>query len=394
MPRTLSAPELAAVQLIRSHLLNWPYRPGQPVPPIVDWKVATSVALQHGLAPLLYQALTTRAQRDVPTAVVQSLRTAYLQTSTANARMYAELAHLLEVFGHENIPIVLLKGSALAATLYVDPGLRPMGDLDLLVPVMMLDRSTALLEQEGYIDGSQTLLPHIDRHNNEILYYRPGNWACTVDLHWRLLGWVHYTRSIPIEWFWERTTEQPIAGQPAKVLDPEAHLLHAAAHLALHHAAERLVWSLDMALLIDRYQDQINWTSFIDAVRAFGLAPAVQQSIARVEETWGVSLPEPTRSVLFALASHWSERMILSFARSPRKWHHNVDGVFARPGWQAKLAYIIGILFPNATYMQSKYNIRNLRLLPLYYAWRPWAAIARAVQAIWELSKNAIRLAR
>ena len=51
---------------------------------------------------------------------------------------------------------MLLKGAALAITVYDSIGLRPMGDLDLLVPEERLAEAVARLKALGYVQ------PHPD----------------------------------------------------------------------------------------------------------------------------------------------------------------------------------------------------------------------------------------
>ncbi len=51
-----------------------------------------------------------------------------------NQRNLKELDNLSHMFAQAEIPMVVLKGICFMLTIYPDIGLRPMGDMDILVP--------------------------------------------------------------------------------------------------------------------------------------------------------------------------------------------------------------------------------------------------------------------
>ena len=67
-----------------------------------------------------------------------------------NLYLNGKLADVLERFRAEDLPVVLLKGMALVATVYEDGGLRPMCDMDVLVQPGDVTRAGDLLASLGY----------------------------------------------------------------------------------------------------------------------------------------------------------------------------------------------------------------------------------------------------
>ncbi|MBK8048555.1 MAG: nucleotidyltransferase family protein [Anaerolineales bacterium] len=59
---------------------------------------------------------------------------------------------MLETFEREQIPVIVMKGAALANRLSTDIGLRWMGNLDLLVHPEDQARVGALMLQCGYVE--------------------------------------------------------------------------------------------------------------------------------------------------------------------------------------------------------------------------------------------------
>ncbi len=92
------------------------------------WDALTDLAIRERVAPLLSQRL--EARDDVPDAVRRKLRSELYVTGAFNLVLYRELARLLEGAPGR---VVILKGAALATSVYGDPALRPMCDIDVLV---------------------------------------------------------------------------------------------------------------------------------------------------------------------------------------------------------------------------------------------------------------------
>ncbi len=142
----LNRDERLLVELIRaSHPLG---TSAVPTPQVsgAEWSRVAQTAQQHRIEGLLYQSVKALGlANELPTQVADALRGACLQTTAANHWAFQELGKLLQIFRSENIPVILLKGCALATTLYEGHGLRRVGDLDLLIRLSDFPRARARL---------------------------------------------------------------------------------------------------------------------------------------------------------------------------------------------------------------------------------------------------------
>ena len=96
------------------------------------WLAETARAM--GLAGLLWSELTGEQRRMLPENAQDTLRGLHLGTLMqweGCRRLLIEAAGRLAA---ADIPVTALKGSALASTVYTDPGARHMSDVDVLVP--------------------------------------------------------------------------------------------------------------------------------------------------------------------------------------------------------------------------------------------------------------------
>ena len=115
-------------------------------PAALEWERIVASAARHELSPVLYSC-TKRQQLIVSPAAAESFRDAYLTSAARNLRLFKDLGQILGAAGDSGIGMVPLKGACLAETVYDDPALRPMSDLDLLVKPPDLPRACTTAAQ-------------------------------------------------------------------------------------------------------------------------------------------------------------------------------------------------------------------------------------------------------
>jgi hypothetical protein len=105
----------------------------------IVWPALLRAGRRHNVLPLLYSRLKSVDAHLVPQSVVAELRSAYYTSLLRNQRLQGELAQAVGALQQSGITLIVLKGAALASTVYQDLALRPMSDLDILVhPADML----------------------------------------------------------------------------------------------------------------------------------------------------------------------------------------------------------------------------------------------------------------
>jgi hypothetical protein len=156
---------------------------------------------------------------------------------------------------------VLVKGWA-AARLYPRPGLRPYGDIDLLVPPGEMANARAALEGAGLADSP-------DLHDG-------GGWLS--DRSWREIH--------------ERSQSIPLRDTAVRVAGPEDHLRYLCLHF-LGHGAWRPIWLCDIAAALESLPEAFDWDYFLGATRRRSEWTA--QAVALAERLLGAEGPRPRR---------------------------------------------------------------------------------------------------
>src|ERR1700683_4642008 len=82
------------------------------------------------LLPLVYR----NVKEALPPELRETLRRVSLQYWADNQKLFRRLEERLTWFHANGIPTVVLKGAALSVLHYRDKGIRPMSDVDILVP--------------------------------------------------------------------------------------------------------------------------------------------------------------------------------------------------------------------------------------------------------------------
>jgi len=125
-----------------------------------DWPLFADQAAQHRVAPLISRQLRRLQEVDqalrIDRSVASTLHALEFYHAYRNTITLAELDAVLDAADEASLPVLPRKGGHLAKVAYREPGLRPMGDLDLLVAPDHVDPFIAVLERLGYKQGEST----------------------------------------------------------------------------------------------------------------------------------------------------------------------------------------------------------------------------------------------
>jgi hypothetical protein len=350
-----------------------------------DWDLFAQMADREGVAPLMYWKL-----KDSPVAVPPStfnfLRSTYYQTLAQNTLMYQELGRILKALDEAGIPVIVLKGAALAATVYEDIGLRPMGDLDLLVRREQIHRIEPVFERLGY--GKQST-PKISTRLNrltgyDVRYLNKFRQDMIVEVHWNLIAGDVDWRSPSLEWFWQQVGDKskelrlPKMARisKGKIFYRGAQLLHLSAHLMLKHGGRetRLLWLFDIHSLFSSSETLFGWDEIIAAANKFRWAPALYNTFLLLKELFNTSIPQNVLDELSNVRSIQSDRLIKAKSFPLRtRTIRDLNKLYSLT-WFPRLGLLFFILFPSPAFMRWRYDPKPDWTWPLFYIYR-WVDI-------------------
>lgn len=256
--------------------------------PTADWKEVVDVAVSEHVAPLLFRRLKESDVRDrVPAEAWQRLRLAYFASGDRNTRLFRELRIVLERLRSSGIPVIVLKGACLAEAVYGDIALRPMCDVDLLVPRAELPRAEAVLlgpaaVPRGGVESGRAKTRHVPP-----VFVRD----LAVEIHWTIADPAGPVRVDPAG-LWPRARPARVAGVEALSLSPEDLLLHLCLHFCCQNGCVGLRHLCDIAETIRRFRDEMDWPQVARSAREWGADRYAGLALFLVGSMLGANVPE------------------------------------------------------------------------------------------------------
>lgn len=276
------------------------------------WERLYTLALQQGITPLVYAGLKA-LQVEAPDRIQALLRAQAVQSTTFPiVALKPTLQQALAAMASVDLEPIVLKGAALAYTVYPQPTYRTYGDVDLLLSKNELHRAKEALIEQGFLIGS----PDPDFYGNDHHHLPPLFFPKTrisVELHHHLVVESNPFR-IDITQVRKRTERRSIAGYPTRVLAPVDALHHACIHMSYGHAYEWIpIRSLtDILAITTRYRTEFDWDTFVQIVRSAQTAGAAYWPLRMSRDWFGAPVPD---RVLAKLAPEMPiQRLLGSFA--------------------------------------------------------------------------------
>jgi hypothetical protein len=352
-----------------------------------DWDLFPQMAEREGVAPLMYWKLKDSSV-DVPLSTFNLLRSTYYQTLARNTLMYLELERILRAMEEAGIEAIVLKGAALAAEVYEDIGLRPMSDIDILLPRQTIKEAEQIVSDLGYKENLPHGIPEIWKRTNYCisLEKRVGLNNLELEIHWGLLAGDTDWRSPSLDWFYQRTEAIRISQQtdqsssPHLILSPVAHLLYLSAHLMLKHGGSqaRLIWLYDLHLLVSHFRSNLDFGELFKVARDYRWTPALEDALHAINSCFNTYLPSEMRTTNSPPAESDSHRMVQRKKQSLQTRTLNVWDRLVSLDWNTRFRFTLGLIFPHPSYMRWRYALAPKWLWPLSYPYR-WIDIIKNV---------------
>jgi len=296
-----------------------------------DWRAPEDpdaflrLARQHFLTPLLWGLLRDTLPPGDPLGRAMR-RDAH--HAVARIALLDHLAgELLDGLAAAGIPVLALKGAALARRYYRDESDRAMRDIDLLVRRRDVDTALRIGVDRGLrrFEDRQSLAFELRFGSAVVLTPTPHDDAKpSIDLHWDLFDPAQFPLrgDAWLETAWRQSEPATVAGRSVLVLRPEHAVLHLAAHLAVHHAFSGLLWYCDLGRLL-RLED-LDWDVVLAGADELRLRCVLGLVLAALGDLFGL---EPPAEVVRRLAGRslrraLARRLVLERALHLLPMHH------------------------------------------------------------------------
>ena len=337
-----------------------------------DWSKILIKANQHSILPLLYHHFSQNKKGiNPPIDVLERLKQSYLRNFLRNTKIYYELTKIVNKANDNNIPIIVLKGAALAGSLYPSITLRPMKDLDLFVKIEDIPKIHDLLVLLGWINKhSDMTIEHQMQIDHSLYYIKSG---LQIDLHFRV------PELSPLN-LWDNATSATIGSIEMIVQKPEILLIFLCNHLYRHACLglAELIRFYDIVLVLRKYRESINWDYLIQCVYINQCENIIFHILEIINSEFGEDIPlsvldklkstkytiqvrkslykplpeiiyrlQPIKKIVFAIYLHWMD---------PEKY--TIGNIFKS---------IFESIFPSKKFIIKRYSPKRSWLFFVYY---------------------------
>ncbi|MFQ5558343.1 MAG: nucleotidyltransferase family protein [Acidimicrobiales bacterium] len=286
---------------------------------------------------------------EIDTEERRALARAHVEVMNEALLLDDMLLEAVEVLDAVGVDHRVLKGTALAHLVHLEPSRREYGDIDLLVRAELLDVAVTALVAAGAERKLPALSSDFDRRfaKSVTLGWRHGT---ELDLH-RTIAPGPFGLLVDPTDLWDRPSVLPIAGRRLLTLPLELHLVHGAYHVALGGGAPRLGNLRDVRLLmvepgvdLDQVRDwAARWRGESPLAAGVAAAAAVGGDAGPLAD-W-VSGHVPGRR---------EERLLAAYGPAAGRFGRQARASLRVLGWRDRSAYARALLVPRRANLEAR----------------------------------------
>lgn len=319
--------------------------------------------------PLLHVA-TKRCNVEVQPDLAFYLRAAYFREELRSQSYRGILRCVLRTLRDAGIDFTVLKGAALAGTIYDEWALRHCHDIDLLVGEMDLVSTSQVLQGAGVRQSHQP-----SRMSRDLRFVHDS--GLPIELHadlFRLPCHQDGTSTMV-----ERRQRREVAGLPAHVLTPCDMLLHVCGHASCSKNRASLRWVVDAWSIAARHAD-LDWDAFVWGAARTKLSLPVYVMLGYLLGRLSAAIPRPVLQSLAREAKHVGrtarEAALLGVCAS----HHRLRS--ATRDCRSRVFLLRWRLLPSPSYLRWTYSVQSRSGVSLLYLARVIRHTARRARLL------------
>jgi hypothetical protein len=224
-----------------------------------SWNDLLDSAEHHGLEGLL-AAHIREASVPIPLAASDRLRARCVQHAHAFAVRTRVVSEFLSALDQAGVRLLVLKGAALAHLVYSNPLLRPMRDVDVLVPEHDARRAWDVLRRFGFSASGRPLGP--SHHHLQGLSKTVDGATVTIELHTELLARTPFVEPLRYQDLCPASQTFDWGGLTLHTLGREDMLWHVYAHAFVINVfcrGIRLISVADLIHATEAWLDALDW---------------------------------------------------------------------------------------------------------------------------------------
>ena len=325
------------------------------------------LAVEHGVASLLSESLLHHPTHKA--SPIAKLAQDYdLHHSRRIALLDYQYQQVLQALHQNHIRFVVLKGYALAFSVYSRPSLRSRSDIDILIDPSQQGELRKIMTDMGFANprGWQ---PKEILNQFSMRKTLSAGLNIDFDIHLKINNDVNLKGLLQLDELLTNATRLKQSNVP--VINIPNGIIHAAIHL-LHHRnvgdMVKLIWLYDLQLLCEKI-NQTQQQQLVEAVEQKRLKKPICFALSLADEMFDNAA---LKSVMASLADCGSDEKFNYLLEVDSQTTQLKRALAERKTWREKWHFCQEILFPPAAEITVKYGKKSSLWLPFYYVKRAW----------------------
>lgn len=242
------------------------------------------------LLPLLYTNMSRFGLED---SLMGRLKGTYRRAWCEAQSRFEQAGKVLTLLQEHGIETLLIKGIPLAISYYGNETLRPMADLDVVVPHGKAAQAIKLLEKAGWARGSYARDEHLVFHHAMQFFWPAGG---ELDLHWHVL--TECRSPAADEHFWRNSEPLTVKGVKTRQLGHTDMFLHTVIHGVRWNPEPPIRWIADAAMILRRTDREIEWDEILAFADRERLNCRLRLGLTYLAEHIGLPIPAYVLDIL------------------------------------------------------------------------------------------------
>ncbi len=266
-------------------------------------------AVDHGstrLLPLVYRNL---GPHSFDAEVAGRLKGLYRRSWSHNQLIFKRAAGAIEVLEQAGIETLVTKGASLAVLSYGDVGVRPMDDVDVLVPISRTEEAIEALSTAGWSPDHDDPPAWTQVHHSLGFAGAEGG---NVDLHWFSLWQPASDAEL-----WRASVPLELGGVETRAPSPADQLLLACVHGTPWSPLPPFRWIADAAAVIRSAGEELDWGHLVAEAERRRLTVATLAALSYLREEFELAVPPSALGQLRAVLASRHERAAFRAACRP-----------------------------------------------------------------------------
>lgn len=342
-----------------------------------EWHHFLALLHPHWILPLItFYVRTWPEECRPPREIMEHLDGILLHATARNLLAGRQIQAVTDALKLAGIPSILLKGHALARTVYPDPALRQSSDIDLLVQPHNIPGAETVLEKLGYTSPAKIfqIYMYADHHEN----FFPTGKGLRLQLHWATddayglfpEGWTEgaFSRRITIQ----------SGNLSCDTFSHADHFLYLVFHHAFQHRTIRLDYVNDISRIMSEFTTRDDWKVLSQQSVVHQIRISMELALTAASLWTGRELPDGVGDFSTWPAPSLRELRILKKSSSPALFLflHMYLVLQGRPGIREKLRYGWYSVLPPTPLMHQYRQSPSAADIPLAHL-RRWCRIVK-----------------